>query len=661
MMAWPSKLSRPSTWFFLAVSLVLLVVPSSPASAHSQLIGTDPDHGAIVDGSPDQIRLSFNQPIRLISDGIVVSDSAGGAVPGEWRLDGLNAVFGVESPIAEGTVVVTWRVISEDGHPVSGVLIFHVGVVTDPDAGDIVAVRPIGSVVANAVMYLGLLVGGGVALFLAHIHDGGRDWLMLKRLAALLLGLGLVAVVVSLLAKTVETTGSFNSELMPPGWIGMVVLAVSGCGLALLGLDRNRKTLITVGVGLALASLVLVGHTRSFSPTSVMYLADLVHVGAGAVWVGGLVAVAIVCRQRRRYLSSDTPMVQPATGMILRFSSIAGWTLLAVLLSGSALAWTIHGGPTNLLDTTHGRLILLKLGIVVAVGLVGALNRFKVVPAVAKAASVGTYSRLATTTTVEAFGLVLLLVATAGLVEQDPRVAQVPLTAQGPVQVSFGDHTLTLDLDPGVVGVNQVVLRVSDSSGQDIELAAAPRLAVIDGDQRTSYETEPTEVGYVTTVTIPDSDRLVLEVRGRIGTFEEAVALVEFSSETRRMAPTAGLLVTNPRLPLLTGLPTSVVYMEVVSALEDQIVGVESTACLAVTLHETVISSDGSARMEPRQAIPLAALTPVVFDSGSLHVMCVGLDEELVVGDSMPLTLRTEAGHAISIVVPIVDYSEVLN
>ena len=81
----------------------------------------------------------------------------------------------------------------------------------------------------------------------------------------------------------------------------------------------------------------LVGHTRAFTPSPLLVAADVLHVGAGAVWLGGLVGLVLSLRALagRELLA--------AAQVLARFSTLAGGLLLAVAATGTFLAWRIVG------------------------------------------------------------------------------------------------------------------------------------------------------------------------------------------------------------------------------------------------------------------------------------------------------------------------------
>lgn len=121
---------------FVALLLtVLLVAPAGVASAHDELVGTDPQDGATVE-EPDDLVLTFSGNIAGLGAQVAVTGPDGGSV-----VDGAPEVNGTEveqelvDDLAAGDYAVIWRVTSEDGHPISGEFSFTVEVVAD-DSGD---------------------------------------------------------------------------------------------------------------------------------------------------------------------------------------------------------------------------------------------------------------------------------------------------------------------------------------------------------------------------------------------------------------------------------------------------------------------------------------------------------------------------------------------
>ncbi|MEU9833099.1 copper resistance CopC family protein [Streptosporangium sp. NPDC048047] len=114
---------RLLTVLLLACAALLGAV--APAQAHNILIGSDPKDGARLSAAPGRITLTFDQPARQGFARISVTGPGGT----RWE-DGATAVNGAKVSVtlkplgAAGEYAVGYRVLSSDGHPVSGKLTF---------------------------------------------------------------------------------------------------------------------------------------------------------------------------------------------------------------------------------------------------------------------------------------------------------------------------------------------------------------------------------------------------------------------------------------------------------------------------------------------------------------------------------------------------------
>ncbi|MGP3535112.1 copper resistance protein CopC [Microbacterium sp. RD1] len=100
-----------------------------PATAHDQLLETDPADGAAVDALPAELTLTFSA--ELLSDGggneVQVTAADGSALTdGPAVVDGTTLIQPLLASEASGAVSVLWRVVSSDGHPISGEFSFTV-------------------------------------------------------------------------------------------------------------------------------------------------------------------------------------------------------------------------------------------------------------------------------------------------------------------------------------------------------------------------------------------------------------------------------------------------------------------------------------------------------------------------------------------------------
>ena len=105
-------------------------IGSTAASAHAFLERAVPSVGGTVHAAPAELDLSFTQNVVVALSGVAVAQSGGGAVPAaKPTLDGANPSLlhvRLARPLAPGTYLVTWHVVSVDTHPTSGTYKFTV-------------------------------------------------------------------------------------------------------------------------------------------------------------------------------------------------------------------------------------------------------------------------------------------------------------------------------------------------------------------------------------------------------------------------------------------------------------------------------------------------------------------------------------------------------
>ncbi|MCW2822344.1 MAG: Copper resistance protein CopC [Marmoricola sp.] len=109
----------------------------TPASAHAELVRSTPANGARLDTPPPQIRLRFTESVNLIEGGMRLVGPGGATVTTAAPVSaGHTVTWPMPEDLPAGSYVVTWRVISSDGHPVSGAFSFGVGAAADviPDS-----------------------------------------------------------------------------------------------------------------------------------------------------------------------------------------------------------------------------------------------------------------------------------------------------------------------------------------------------------------------------------------------------------------------------------------------------------------------------------------------------------------------------------------------
>lgn len=109
----------------LSVALVaLLLMGGLPAQAHSQLVTASPRPGASLSSSPTEIKLVFNENLIALggtSNVIIVQNAKGKFVrTSETIVVASTVSISIPGKLRPGRYSVRWRVVSADGHPISG-------------------------------------------------------------------------------------------------------------------------------------------------------------------------------------------------------------------------------------------------------------------------------------------------------------------------------------------------------------------------------------------------------------------------------------------------------------------------------------------------------------------------------------------------------------
>lgn len=292
----------------------------------------------------------------------------------------------------------------------------------------------------------GVLTAVGVIAFLASVHRGprsevralvklaaGSGCLILLGAVAELAGIARVfdvgwsealdtqpssAAMLRLLAGVMVLLGLFDQAVpidAPAGGVGDAGEggeAGEGAEEAVRWVPGAASSFGIVGVLLGALSFGFDGHTVSEGSRLVHAATNIVHVLAGGVWAGGIVALLVVVMWRRR--SADR---RPAGAMVVQFSAIATLALLVVALAGAAMSLMIVDSASDYVDTEWGRRLIVKVVAVAVAGAIGGYNQWVIVPRLAvDAGDPAMTRRVAATLAIEAAVLALVAVLTVLLV-----------------------------------------------------------------------------------------------------------------------------------------------------------------------------------------------------------------------------------------------------
>ncbi|MAT03929.1 MAG: hypothetical protein CL424_02660 [Acidimicrobiaceae bacterium] len=128
------------------------------------------------------------------------------------------------------------------------------------------------------------------------------------------------------------------------------------------------------GAALSGLSFAFDGHTVSRGPRVVHAMTDAVHVGAGAVWVGGLSALALLALARPGSARVSWTM------LLHRYSTFATAALVVVAAAGAVMAVFVLDSWGDLFRTEWGQVLIVKTLLVALAAAVGAYQHFVIVP-----------------------------------------------------------------------------------------------------------------------------------------------------------------------------------------------------------------------------------------------------------------------------------------
>lgn len=359
---------------------------ATDAALHTRLLASEPADGDTLAAAPSRIRLLFSEPVDadvarvriVIADGSVV-DLEPEADPTDVR-----ALLARLPAVAAGGHRVQWRVVSADGHPIEGDFVFFVRgagaqepaaagparLEAPPPAPMDTGWRPspiLGALVE--ALALGTLLGlAGLLLFLP---PGERE---LPRAAAVLalaapplLAAHGVLWVLGTFSGTSLTAAVADAAGTTAGRVEIVRLGLAGLAAWALVLARRPRLALVFGFAAVLAGGG-VGHALARAPAWSIP-AKALHLGAAAVWLGGLLRLATL-----------DPTTDLFPGTARRVSAAALGSVAVIAATGALQAVLLLPAPGDLVATGYGRLVLAKIsGLSALIGL-GAYHRLRLLP-----------------------------------------------------------------------------------------------------------------------------------------------------------------------------------------------------------------------------------------------------------------------------------------
>ncbi|WP_371556054.1 copper resistance protein CopC [Streptomyces longwoodensis] len=393
--------ARTLVLLFLA-AVAALLVGAGPAAAHAALTGSDPAQGTVVDTAPTQVSLTFSEKVATTDGSLRVLDPKGKRVDTgkPANVSGTTYAVQLHAGLPDGTYTVTYQVVSEDSHPVSGAYTFSIGApsrTSVPVSGQEVGGGVVGGLYGfgRYLSYAGYIVLVGGAAFVLACWPRGTSVRAVQRLVVS--GwLVLTAATLSLLLLRGSYTGSGKvADIFDLDLLGDVLQTKTGAALVsrllllaaaalfiavLFGAydkrDDEEKRDLTFGLaiggavvaaGLA-ASWAMAEHASTGLQPGIAMPVDVLHLFAVATWLGGL-ATLLVALYR-------APVDQPVeASAVRRFSTVAFGSVVALVATGTYQSWRQLGSWSAFTDTRYGQLLLVKIGLVALLVGVASISR----------------------------------------------------------------------------------------------------------------------------------------------------------------------------------------------------------------------------------------------------------------------------------------------
>jgi copper transport protein len=503
---------RARRWLLISVVTVALAfgVPVGAAQGHAFLERSDPAANTVVPEVPIEVRLWFTEPLEPAYSRAELFDAQGRKIatePSRLGEDRRELVLPLPPELPRGTYTVQWRNVSAaDGHPQAGFFSFTVGTLADAQVPAPPPPLPVGFAprwLEAAGRWLALVglsgMLGAVACWIWVVYpsiaplDAGTRSRVARAVRRLALASFSCAALGSLLGLGVQ---AWNAEgrlsLAAAGsllsgsrfgllWMARAVLLVAlgamlASGASWTGPIRARRAAALLALGLAAAlAYASVSHAAAQPvgrPAAVA--ADWLHLVAASVWVGGVATLAAGLVLSRRGETERWREVYARA--IPRFSTVAIASVAILALTGLYSAWLQVGNLEALRSTGYGRVLLVKLALVLLLLELGAINLLVIGPRMRRSAE-GTRHFGYTVLAEVAIGLAVLL--TAGVMTSLPPARDVLAAQAG--RTSFhlvdGDVHVSLSISPGSIGFNRYTVDLA-LAGQDVPPETAVLLRV---------------------------------------------------------------------------------------------------------------------------------------------------------------------------------------
>ena len=375
-----------------AVAAAALALPAA-AWAHAALLHTVPEASGTVNVAPPEVQLTYSEPIEPRFAIVSVTDAAGRQVTSGQPASAPGSPQTLVTPlehVPEGWYLVFWRVISADGHPVRGAFTFAVG--PNPGPPPQFRVPSLSEtatttrlLVSRWLVFLAVLSSLGLFVLRALIARPvartvrGTSLRALNVAFAVAVAVSLVVIPVYVVVATAQFTlrsvfdlgaivpvardSGFGKDFLDLEVVFALFAVAAGAALFLDRPEREQRSVVellalpaALAAGAAALLLpALAGHAGQKSPRGLALPLDVFHLGAVAVWLGGLIGLVVLWLSVGRAARSAV-----LAYVVPRFSAVAFCSVLLLIGTGTGQALLELPTLASLWQTSYGQALLVE-------------------------------------------------------------------------------------------------------------------------------------------------------------------------------------------------------------------------------------------------------------------------------------------------------------
>ena len=397
------------------------------ASAHAILESSSPEPSALLASSPKEIRLDFDEQVEDTLGDVRVYDSEQREVSNSKTVRSSTDTSRVTAEVPtlrNGVYVVVWRVVSADGHPVTGAFPFEIGAKSTGTSAALLeevlnrteTTSPLGNPMSalRLLGFLGLiLLIGCVSLLWRSPLLGNARVRKTLRYSSVLLAVSSLGL---LLMQGPYTAGKSWGSLFDSFLIGEVMQTRLGLALfaraicafawgvialtASASVSRRWRISVIATAVITITTFATSGHQSAGTLPGIFVPLDMIHLAAISTWVGALLALAIISKNNN------------VENEAKRFSQMATWSMPLVVVTGVVQGLHLLGGISTITQSNFGKLLIVKTLLVAGVVVFGSKARAKL--------QLGGFSPIAKIIRWESALVVLVLAVTSLMVAQSP-------------------------------------------------------------------------------------------------------------------------------------------------------------------------------------------------------------------------------------------------